>query len=55
MYGVLWRVLPGPFVVRLLMLLLLAFAAVAACFVWLFPTVAPYLPFNEITVEDSAP
>ena len=55
MYGALWRVLPGPFALRLLMLLLLALAVVAACFVWVFPTVAPYLPFNETTVEDAAP
>jgi hypothetical protein len=30
--------------------LLLALAVVAALFVWVFPAVAPYMPFNETTV-----
>ena len=55
MYGALWRVLPGPLALRVLLALLLALAVVAGCFVWVFPTVAPYLPFNETTVEDTAP
>ena len=55
MYGALWRVLPGPLALRVLLALLLALAVVAVCFVWVFPTVAPYLPFNETTVEDAAP
>ena len=55
MYGALWRALPGPWGIRLLLATLLALAAVAVCFLWLFPTVAPYVPFNDQTVEDSAP
>jgi len=54
-YAALWRVLPGPLALRLLLALLLAAAVVAACFAWLFPAVAPYLPFDDITVEDTAP
>ncbi|MGF1663402.1 MAG: hypothetical protein ACFCVG_13215 [Kineosporiaceae bacterium] len=51
MYAVLWRRLPGHPAVRVALLALLALAAVAACFLWLFPVVAPYVPFNQQTVE----
>jgi hypothetical protein len=27
-------------------------AVVAVCFVWLFPAVAPYMPFNDNSVEN---
>ncbi len=27
-------------------------AVVAACFEWVFPAVAPYMPFNETTVGE---
>ena len=55
MYGGLWRALPGPFALRLVLAMLLALAVVAACFVWVFPAVAPYVPFNDTTVEEAAP
>lgn len=55
MYGALWRLLPGPVAVRSMLALLLLLAAVAVCFVWLFPAVAPYVPFNQQTVEESTP
>ena len=51
MYAWLWRHLPGPAVVRVLLLVLLAAAVLAACFQWAFPAVAPYMPFNDTTVE----
>jgi hypothetical protein len=51
MYGALFRALPGPAALRALQLLLLALAAVAVCFLWLFPAVAPYVPFNDQTVD----
>ncbi len=52
MYGWLWRHLPGPAVVRVLIAALLAAAALAACFLWLYPAIAPYMPFNETTVGE---
>ena len=55
MYGALWRVLPGPWAVRVLLLLLLTAGAVAACFTWLFPAVAPHVPFNDQTVQEGSP
>lgn len=55
MYGALWRLLPGPWPVRLLLALVLAVAVVAACFTWLFPAVAPHVPFNDQTVQEGQP
>ena len=51
MYAALWRVLPGPRWVKAVQCLVLLLVVVAICFVWLFPAVAPYMPFNDNTVE----
>lgn len=51
MYGALWRALPGPAWVRVLILLVLAAGVVLACFEWLFPVVAEYMPFNDPNVQ----
>jgi hypothetical protein len=50
MYGLLWRHLPGPTLVRVAILVVLAAAVLAACFTWLFPAIAPFMPFNNTTV-----
>ena len=39
MYGALWRILPGPAWLRLVILAMLAVAVVAALFTWVFPWV----------------
>ncbi|MBO3085358.1 hypothetical protein [Cellulomonas fengjieae] len=52
MYGWLWRRLPGRAAVRALILTLAAFAVLAVCFLWLFPAIAPFMPFNETTVGE---
>ncbi len=52
MYGLLWRALPGPRWVRSIVVLLLAVAVAAVCFEWVFPAIAPFVPFNETTVGD---
>jgi hypothetical protein len=52
MYGWLWRHLPGPRTVRALIMLALAAAVLVACFAWLFPAIAPHMPFNQTTVGD---
>jgi hypothetical protein len=49
-YPWIWRQLPGPVPVRLLVALALVAVIVLACFTWLFPAVAPYMPFNDQTV-----
>jgi hypothetical protein len=52
MYGWLWRHLPGKTATRTVVAALLLVAVVAACFLWVFPAVAPYLPFNGQTVGE---
>lgn len=55
MYGLIWRALPGPWVVKLLLSLLLIAAVVYLLMEFVFPVIAPYMPFNEATVtEDGA-
>ncbi|MFL6170933.1 MAG: hypothetical protein ACJ711_14770 [Ornithinibacter sp.] len=55
MYAALWRSLPGSSWVKALQCLVLLLALVAVCFVWVFPAVAPHLPFNDNTVETGIP
>lgn len=50
MYGWLWRALPGPLVVRVLLAAVLVAAVVALLFQVVFPAVAPRLPVNDGTV-----
>jgi hypothetical protein len=50
-YSAIWRALPGPVAVKALLSLVLVFAAVAFCFLWLFPRIAPHMPFNDNTVD----
>ncbi len=51
MYAALWRVLPGPWWVRALILLVLAAAIVYALFYHVFPWLAPLLSPGEIELE----
>ncbi|WP_394553751.1 hypothetical protein ACDF64_04915 [Agromyces sp. MMS24-JH15] len=51
MYGALWRVLPGPWWVRVILLLLLAAAVVFALFTWVFPVVDSILNPINVTVD----
>ena len=50
LYSALWRALPGPAPAKLLQALVLLAAVVAFLFLWLFPRVAPLMPFNDNTV-----
>lgn len=50
-YGALWRVLPGPWWVRLLLLLILIAAVVFALFTWVFPWVDGTLNPINVTVD----
>ena len=50
MYGWLWRHLPGPAWVRVVLLVIAALAVLVVCFGWVFPAVAPLMPFNSTTV-----
>ncbi|MGV8968579.1 MAG: hypothetical protein ACOH2F_20135 [Cellulomonas sp.] len=50
MYGWLWRHLPGPIAARAAMLLVAVFVLLTVCFLWVFPAIAPLMPFNNTTV-----
>lgn len=55
MYGWLFRRLPGPLWVRVLLTVVLLAALVVVLFGWVFPAVAPYLPFNDGLVGAAGP
>ncbi len=50
MYAALWRILPGPWWVRVLILLVAAAAVVYALFFWVFPWVGTVFIPEESTV-----
>jgi hypothetical protein len=51
MYGFVWRHLPGPTLVRILLAVVLVLVVVAVLFLWVFPALAPIMPFNNGTVN----
>ena len=51
MYGWIWHHLPGPVAVRVVTSAVLLAVVVAVLFAWVFPAVAPYVPFNDGTVN----
>lgn len=51
MYAALWRALPGPAWIRLLILLVAAAAIVYGLFYFVFPWVATILPQPDSTIE----
>ena len=51
MYGWIWRRLPGPVALRLLLALALLAAVVLVLFTTVFPWAEDSLPFLEVTVE----
>jgi hypothetical protein len=55
MYGPLWRRLPGPWPVKTLLSMILVVGVVAVCFLWLFPAIAPHMPFNGSSVQSGLP
>ena len=54
MYAWIWRHLPGPTLVRALILLIAFAAIVAVLFIWVFPWVETWLPFTDVTVDETA-
>lgn len=47
MYAALWRLLPGPSVVRVIICLVLVALVLVACDSWVFPWMADQLPMDE--------
>ena len=53
MYAWIWRHLPGPAPIKLLIGVGLVTAIVLSLFIWVFPWVEPQLPFNDVTVDET--
>jgi hypothetical protein len=53
MYAWVWRILPGPLPVRLVVTLALAALVVALLFSFVFPWVESRLPLDDITIVPS--
>ncbi|MDT0301754.1 hypothetical protein [Streptomonospora wellingtoniae] len=53
MYGLVWRILPGPWPVRLVLVLALVAGIAAGLWFYVFPAIDPYMPFNDGAVETS--
>ncbi|QBI52893.1 hypothetical protein [Streptomonospora litoralis] len=51
MYGLIWRVLPGPWPVKLLLALALVAGVAAGLWYYVFPAIDPLMPFNDGAVE----
>ena len=51
MYAALWRILPGPWWVRLLILVILAAAVLYGLVFYAFPWVSQFVNPQEVTVE----
>lgn len=54
MYGLIWRILPGPWPVKLVLSLALVAGVVALLWFYVFPWADPYMPFNDSAMETSA-
>lgn len=53
MYAWIWRSLPGHWTVRLLISLVMIGAIVYLLMQFVFPEIAPFMPFNNATVGDT--
>ena len=51
MYAGLWRILPGPAWLRVIILILLLAAILYGLFFWVFPWVSHIVNPQEVTVE----
>lgn len=51
MYGVIWRVIPGPWPVKAIVSLVLLLGVLALLWFVVFPWAEPLLPFGDVTVE----
>lgn len=52
MYAALWRVLPGPWWVRLFILLVAAAAVLTALVFWVFPVIDQMVAPQDVTVDE---
>lgn len=52
MYAALWRILPGPLWLKVLLCLALGLAAIAVLLLWVFPWVEPMIPLDNIVISE---
>ena len=52
MYVWIWRHLPGPLVLRILLAAMLLASVILLLLFVIFPWVEPQLPWNDVTVSD---
>jgi len=52
MYGALWRILPGPWWVRLFILLVAVAAVLTALVLWVFPVIDQMVAPQDVTVDE---
>ncbi|MGF3056571.1 hypothetical protein [Microbacterium sp. YY-01] len=52
MYGALWRLLPGPWVIKLILLLALIAAVLYGLFWYVFPWLSPIILPGDIVIEE---
>jgi hypothetical protein len=52
MYAALWRLLPGPVWVRILLALLIVAAVLAALVLWVFPFINGFFAAPDVTVGE---
>ncbi|HEV7957613.1 MAG: hypothetical protein JWL94_1019 [Microbacteriaceae bacterium] len=51
MYAALWRALPGPTWLRVILALLIVTAVLAACLFFVFPWINSFVSVTDVTVE----
>jgi len=53
MYAALWKLLPGPLWVRILIAMILIAGVLTALVLWVFPWVEQFVAPTEVTVDGS--
>lgn len=51
MYGLIWRMLPGPWVSKFIMMMGLLVGAAALLWFFAFPAISPHMPFNDGAID----
>lgn len=51
MYGLIWRILPGPWASKFIMAVGLLAGACALLWFFAFPAISPHMPFNDGAVD----
>ncbi|MBR8744147.1 hypothetical protein [Nocardiopsis sp. MG754419] len=54
MYGLIWRILPGPWASKFIMAVGLLAGGAALLWFFAFPAISPHMPFNDGAVDTSS-